>query len=212
MLRIKTPWKYGLAMILPLTVNSLPAQTMIEGEYCILRTAFNPNYPMGSEISKERIEQALLDGGFNDVAALLKTEGEVEMVRRGTLETLKDGVSSTFQGGEIPFLTTFHDSPNDGEETVRRSSQSTVTSGVTVQIAPETTEDGLCVEFEVDISFAYPVETTTNGRTTTLIGRDRLSFQGAKEVENRDVIVLRTSETREGVPVEYVVLMLVEIE
>ncbi len=202
------PWKHGLAASLALATVPLAAQTTVQGEYCILRTVFDAEHPVGSDVPKEALREAVMEGGFNAAARLLKSEGEVEMVRRGTLEALGNGSARAFYGEEVPFVTTRHD-PSQNSRSV---SQSTISSGVTIGIQLEAEEEGTSITYDVDMDFAYPVEAESGGQEMTLIGRERMGFDGATTIGEEGVIVIRNGQSREGKPTEYVLLLHLTVE
>ncbi|MCB2155918.1 hypothetical protein KQI84_13630 [bacterium] len=84
--------------------------------------------------------------------------------------------SRIFVGSEVPFLTTIYD--DEGDNTIRSTTQSTVSDGLDFQITPSISNSYLIeMEIEIDNDNANREPVTSQGTTTDLVARERQSIE-----------------------------------
>jgi len=162
---------------------------LIRYKVTILKIDLNEDHEFGTGVSTEQIEGKVKESGVTKTAKDLKKFGDVELLFQAESEAYSNEKSRIFSGVEKPFLTEFHNTNNAGKS-VRSTSQSTVTSGVTVRLAPQKDSDSI-VEIEVDMDYAYPVERVTSTSTTTLIERVRYSGDSTIQLNNEEPVDAR---------------------
>lgn len=182
---------------------------LIRYRVTILMIDLSEENEFGTGVSTEQIEGKVTESGVTKTAMDLKKFGNVEILFQAESEAYSKEKSRIFSGVEKPFLTEFHNTNNAGKS-VRSTSQSTVTSGVTVELSPQKDSDSI-VEIEIDMDYAYTVDKQTSAGTSTLIERVRYSGESVIQLnEEEPVDARRHFMSQSGEEMEF--LFITELE
>lgn len=179
-------------------------------EFAILRLEFSDDYAYGSELETAELENRLMDAGPSGVAKALEQEGAVTLLHRGEArgiiklgETTSPERIRVFIGAEEPYLSEFNTSRDD--QKTKTVTQSTITSGATVEIAAAIDSVGrLMVLYVFDFDEAYLVEK----EGASLVGRTRLKWDGTTYLDRgKPVLIGRFIRDYKNGPAEYLLMV-----
>lgn len=186
-----------------------PGKTPLKIDAVVLRLDFDSDHKFGSRLATRELEGAYREGSVPGLAELLEREGKVTLLHRSEAKVLVgESIQSAaparvFAGTEEPYLTNYESSGKNGE-VVRHTTQSTVSSGTTIELkAARLGDGGLEVEYDIDFDRAFPQEVDDQ----TLIARVRFSSEGMTTLDKGDMIMERHTRDADGSPSEFIFVL-----
>jgi len=181
--------------------EELPSGTPLRVEIHALRVEFDQQHKYGSTTSTDDLKALCRNNSVQGLAKALENEGTVTLLHRSEAklvsgDTRKNATKARiFVGDEKPYVT----------RTAQNVSQSTVQSGMTVELSVVDQPDGRrLLDYSLDFDMAFREEV----EDMSLIGRARIDSDSSAILAPGDMLVERfTRDTSKG-PAEFIFLFL----